>query len=525
MTVFRCERRNRRGAVLLAVMLVITIAALVGTSVLYVADAQRGSASRTLEQAQLRSLAWSGVQAAMSQLHDQRDALLRAEPPTLTGEWSLFESATSGDVRLAPLGPAGETAASESARLDLNAATAAMLAKLPGLNEELAAKVSSGRGKGFGSTEELAAVPGLPASLLIDLPDERSAPSEFGTATPGLLALTTVFAFDPNLAPDDQPRINLSQGWSDELKAQIAARFPDDAALLESTFATAGKLTKDADLIAALRRQNVQPDWWDDVLSLVTTSDEQYLRGRVDLNLAPVEVLAAIPGLDRAAAEKVIDARSRVSAEDRQKVTWPLTQGALTPEQFQASVDWLTTRSLQWRVRVEARLTPKSQAEKTLGSTLKQDSESLDAPGIVWEAVIDVSGDRPRVAYLRDVTHLPALARQALALEQNLETQVAANPADSTPGSDAVSDLATEPKNAGLKSNADLKLGTMKRQGLDLKSGLKLGSGMGGTRAEDGASPPEATESAGSGASGASGGGSPPPSPQDRRIGRWRGTK
>ena len=508
-------RAGRRAAVLLAVMLVITIAALVGSSVIYIADAQRGSTSNSLNQSQLRAIAWSGVQAVMAELGSQRETLLLGESPRLTGEWTLIEGSLVGTVRLAPTAFNGETAASEAARLDLNLATAPMLAKLPGLNADLAANIVSGRM--FGSTEELTGVAGLPASALFDAEADRSGES---LATPGLLTLTTVFTFDPNLAPDGATKVNLSAGWSDEVKSELAGRFPDAAPELEALFGKGGSFAQEADLIAALRRAQVPAARWDELLAFVTTSDEEYVRGRVDINAATVEVLGAIPGIDRPAAEKIVNGRSRMSVEDRRKVTWPLTQGLLSPEQFQQSAGWVTTRSLQWRVRVEGRLAPAREAEKTLGSTLRSDSESADLPGIVWEAVIDVSEPRPRVAYLRDVTHLPALVRQALAGEQ--EAPVEANPPDSLAG--AVSDVATEKPNAGLKSNADLKLGTMKRQVMDLRSGLDLGTRKGGTRSEEAASPSEGTESAGSGADSGSGGGSPPPAPRDRRIGRWRGT-
>jgi DNA uptake protein ComE-like DNA-binding protein len=377
------------------------------------------------------------------------------------------------------------------------------------------------RGSAFGSPEEVVQVAGIPASVLLDVPADRAGSS---APVPGVLGLSTVFSFDPNIAPDGEPKINVSGGWSDDIKAQVAARFADQASMLEMLYATAGKLASDGELIHVLRRSKVDPGQWDDVLAILTTSDEQFARGRVDINRARVEVLAAIPGVDRPTAEKIVDARSRLSSGDREKVTWPLTQGLLTQDQFQQAYEWVSTRSVQWRVRVEARQTSGREAQKTLGSTLKADSELPDPPGIVWEAVIDVSDARPRVAYLRDVTHLPALARRALAHEQSAEAAAAANPSDSSTASAGVSDVGAELSTGGLKSNADLQLGSMKREGLKLESGLDLGSKKGGTQSEDGASPPERTESAGSGADGGSGG-TPPPASKDRRIGRWRGTK
>src|SRR4051812_37446493 len=96
---------SRRGSILLTVMVVITLAALVGTTVLYRADAQRGSARNGMEHAQLRALAWSGVQGAMAELASQRGDLMQGGTPALTGEWSLYKGTVRGGIRLAPIGP------------------------------------------------------------------------------------------------------------------------------------------------------------------------------------------------------------------------------------------------------------------------------------------------------------------------------------------------------------------------------------------------------------------------------------
>jgi DNA uptake protein ComE-like DNA-binding protein len=488
--------RRRQGTVLLTVMMIIVLAALIGTSVLYAADAQRGSAALTLNQAQLRALAWSGVQAALAEMHTQREALMRGESPVLTGSWELFDGNVSGTVRLAPIGPEGEFAVSEAAKLDLNLATPAMLAKLPGMNEEAAAKVVAARGSGFGAVEELARVDGLGASMLVEVGTTGTE----STPTPGLLSLTTVFSFDPNVTSTGIEKLNVSGGWSDELREPLVERVGQElAVLVEPLLAKAPKLSKESDLVELLRGAKVPVDRWDEILGAITTSDDAFVRGRVDLGRAPVQVLAALPGLDVPSAEKIVNARAALSADDRASVTWPLTQGLIHEGEFQEALPWLTTRSLQWRIRVEARL-----ERRQAGDTIRfDDDEPSEPPGIVWEAVIDLSDDRPRVAYLRDVTLLPPLVRQALATERAMEGMMGA---EAPPGE--VSDVGVELEVEGLKSNADLRLGSMKSQTLDLG-----GRTRGGTRAERSEQAERESRSA-----------VPPPASKDRRIGRWRGS-
>jgi DNA uptake protein ComE-like DNA-binding protein len=491
----------RRGSVLLAVMVIIVLAALIGTSVLYAADAQRGSATLTMQQAQLRALAWSGVQGALAELDGQRDALMRGESPVLTGSWELFEGGVTGSVRLVAMGAEGEFAASEAARLDLNLATGGMLAKLPGMSEETAAKVIAARGQGFGATEELARVDGLGASVLVDAPDGESAVES--DPAPGLLTLTTVFSFDPNTTLAGLEKLNVSGGWSEELREPLVERVGSElAAVVEPLLAKAPKLAKESDLVALLRGAKVAPERWEAVLAGITTSDEAFARGRVDLNRAPVHVLAAIPGLDAPSAEKIVGAREQLGAEDRARVTWPVTQGVVPPDDFQQALPWLTTRSLQWRVRVEARLERAREQGSRLGSTLEPDAEALPPPGMVWEAVIDIADARPRVAYLRDVTQWPGVVRQALAGERAAEVVLAEAP----PEGEEVSDVGPQLEVGRLKSNAGLRLGSMRSQTLRLGS-----SSPGGGGAESKEEEPERAAS-------------PPPASKDRRIGRWRGS-
>lgn len=498
-------RCMRRGSVLLAVMMIIVLAALIGTSVLYAADAQRGSATLTLNQAQLRALAWSGVQAALAELHAQRESLMRGEGPVLTESWELFDGTVTGSVRLASMGPEGELAASEAARLDLNLATAAMLAKLPGVSEEAAAKVVAARGGGFGAAEELARVEGLATSTLVEVGAEENAAES--SPAPGLLSMTTVFSFDPNLTSTGEEKLNVSGGWSDELREPLVQRVGSElATVIEPLLAKAPKLAKESDLVALLRGAKVPPEQWDAILGAVTTSDDVFVRGRVDLGRAPVQVLAALPGLDTQSAEKIVGARAALNAEDRARVTWPLTQGLIAENDFQRALPWLTTRSLQWRIRVEARLEVDRGGESRLGSTLEAGSERADPPGMVWEAVIDLSDARPRVAYLRDVTLLPGLVRQALATERAAEA-AAMESVSAEPEVEEVSDVGPELDLARLKSNAGLRLGSMKSQSLNLGGGTRRSA-----RAEPKVEAEEAARSA------------PPPASKDRRIGRWRGS-
>lgn len=412
--------RARRATVLFAVLLVVTLAALAGTTVLVAADAGVSSAQATLKRTQVRALAWSGVQAVMAELADQREALLLGSAPLVTDEWTLFtdENGRRGVVRLVEPGVDG-LIASECGKLDLNAASEGMLSKVDLIGPDLAARIVEARNtRRFTSVEDLLRVEGVTPELLYGVPavEGRDRPRSERVRLPGsaadesgangLAGAVTVFSFDPNVQAGvggdeyrGRLRINIGMAWSDGLRTAITERFGAEAATVVEQAMTAGQpFRRDSDVVRKLRELRVAPEDWASVLDAFTTSDEPYLVGRVDLSSASEEILACVPGIDVAAAAAIVEARGRLDNQTRLSVTWPLAQGILSPDQFEQAVNFLGARSMVWRVRVEA------------GTLASEGNDELQVLGdrVVLDAVIDVSSERPRVAYLRDVTSMPA---------------------------------------------------------------------------------------------------------------------
>lgn len=411
---------SRRGTILLVVLVVITIAALTGTTAMYLGEAGVSTEAVSMKRIQTRALAWSGVQAAMAELADQREALLDGAAPELTESWDLFTDASGvrGVVRLQAIGEAG-AAVSENAKLDVNSATTEMLGRVKGLTPELASAIVAARAsRPFSSVQDLLRVPGISPGMLggasatgPDEPrDEGADPADDGPSrAPALADLLTVFSFDPNVqaglgeAGADHRgnlRLNLDTPWSERLGQAIDARFGEGASRAVKGLMDGGAKFKTlADVVAAARSGGLEPKAWGEVLDVFTVTDDPFLLGRVDVNLAPVEVLSAIPGISPEAAEKMAAARAGLDEQARRSVVWPLTEGFVTADDFAKAVDHITTRSTQWRVRVEAGYVLPS-ADGAAGRT----EETPLADRMVLEAVIDVASERPRVAYIRDVT-------------------------------------------------------------------------------------------------------------------------
>lgn len=167
---------------------------------------------------------------------------------------------------------------------------------------------------------------------------------------------------------------------------------------------------KTGELLRAMRRAGAAPSAWRLAWG-VRFGDDLYSRGRVDINRAPREVLAAVPGLDSAAAEAIVSRRGGLSAEALSDPTWPSREGIITPEQLEQAADWITTRSLQWRVRIEAAVLDALEAEEEARGDRVVARARKPMGVVTLEVVVDAAADRVRVAYLRDVSLEDAIAR------------------------------------------------------------------------------------------------------------------
>ncbi len=449
------RRSSRRGVVLLAVLVVITLAALIGVTLLVSADAERSSAQVTLAQTQSRALAWSGVQAAMAQLSQERDALIMSQSVDLDQECVLFvdEFGREAVVRLVASRD-GEFMHSEGSKLDLNHATKEMLTKLVGIGtEERAQRIIDARP--FTSVEELVRIEGFPADLVYGfakfpealrgggaegpleagagqssgVDSGRSGAARSSTAagvspsgTPALIDLLTVFSFDPNIQVGVQDetkrgklRLNLNVPWSDRLERAVEEQWGRDAvAIVKQIMESNAVFTNDQTLLKFLIQVQSDSAGVRNVLDSVTTSDDMFRLGRVDVLRAPVEVLVTLPGIDFGKALDIVDLRERLTDVARLSPVWLVDEGVLTMPELAEIIDFVTTRSMVWRVRIEAGYREFDPMDRVAGvaqsvlDDVARESQ-VDKPltnRVMYDAVIDVSSERARVAYLREVTML-----------------------------------------------------------------------------------------------------------------------
>jgi hypothetical protein len=600
-------RPHRRAVVLLMSLVVITIGALIATTILYFSSAPSYTSQTGLRFTQSRAMAWSGVQAVMSQLSVQRDDLLQGKAPTLTEYWTVpseeGEGATRWGFRVLRVraGDGGDRVGAwvscegEMGKIDVNSAPKEILVKLPGITESLAGAIITARNqRPFTSVAELLRVPGVTAAMLFeggvepttsspgedageskddatedDMPAaaarERSADrtgpdgasSERPTSSTSLLhtesassdrrplcEFVTVFSFDPEVQLGFGPkaseakgnqRINLNTEWSDELGSAIERRFDRSVADGVKNLLNSGRtFKKPSDIVKTLRSFQIKPESWVEVLDAFTTSEEEYRFGQVDLGAASETVLACIPGITATSAKEIVFRRARLDEERRRTAVWPVLEGILTEDEFEKAADFITARCLQWRVVVEGGVVPAQDEtawDESEGSGGRWEGSSTAGAGalsasefarrvdrraapqtkdrVVLEAVIDVSSQRPRVAMLRDVTHLALAKRLAGDIKASEPTDEPADPAATTPAASAGGSSTTR---EAASAAHDLDLGGLELDDLEMPE-TSPPPDISSTSPEPSVNDTNRTSSP-----------PPPPSPRppvDRRVGRW----
>jgi DNA uptake protein ComE-like DNA-binding protein len=124
------------------------------------------------------------------------------------------------------------------------------------------------------------------------------------------------------------------------------------------------------------------------IMDKLTAVEATVLPGRININEAPREVLAGLPGISEEVLEKLIESRSQdVDNSNRKLETWPMVEGIITLQEMQTIAPLITAGGDAMRVQ-----------------SVGYFEQSAGFARI--EAVIDASGSVPIVVLYRKMDHL-----------------------------------------------------------------------------------------------------------------------
>ena len=452
--------RAAAGTVLVMVLFIVAILSVVAVSRMMMTRSEVSAAAAAGRGLEARATAMSGIHCAMAVLMNSRDDQTAwfDNPPvfqaqSLTGQgdaekgWHFTVYAESREdptsVRYGLV--------DEASKLNLNIATEEMLAQLPNMTLERVDclldycdgddeprpngaeqeyydtlpwpyRIKNGP---LGTLEELLLVKGFTGTVVFGEdancngllePNEDDGDDSFPPDDPngqldrGLRCLATAITYEPNVDSDGNQRININSedpaslarvledaGFGQEtVDFLVAARranvsFPDPSHLLEATLEVDDPKVQGRKITisSGVDRSNLHL-----VMDKLTTggvrhpaTGQEILFGRVNLSSAPEEVLRALPGLDGESAGTIVSVSGGLEGSARSTTAWIYTEGVVSADAFKKVSPYVTARSYQYRVRSFG-------YNPQLGRFC------------VLEAVIDLAQGQPRIAYLRDLTHL-----------------------------------------------------------------------------------------------------------------------
>lgn len=443
------NKHHRRGFVILSVFVIVTLALLVVTGIIYLTQSEVAARSRTTERAQSRAVAWSAVQTVMGELNAQRDVILNGERPQIESQYTLFEAGDETAVaRLLPMNEAGDLLVPEASKLDLNEVDEETLIATGMIDESLAKEIINHRntrpGQMYQSVAELCDVPGLSTTRVFGEADrfmvlsdaQQSAEQNSAASLQGGLAIAageetpfvdifTVNAVEPAIQRNGRKKINLNTPWSDELGRRVDERFGQGASQVLKRLFDEMAFDDESKIIAPLISFQVELDRWPDIIDALTTEKGEYHYGRVDINTASQSILSAIPGIEAEQAAQIVQMRENLTPDERATIVWPALKDILPMEAYEDLAGKITTRSWTYRLRIASGIANPDEPDGPLENV------------IIYEVVIDLASPTPRVAYWRDITMLQTAAIVASTSPRAsvLNDEISAEPA-ADPGAD-----------------------------------------------------------------------------------------
>lgn len=417
--------RNRKGIALVMVLWIAMLLTLGLYSVLLVSRIQTGHADYYVAEARTRQLGMSGIDAALNSLDADEKVV-----DTLSDSWAKDDAKWSqiklggGTYSLVKTAYEGSEVlygvSDENGRININVAPPQVTQKVPGMTEDIAQCIIDWvdsdplpmekgaeseyymtlsppyecKNKAFETLEELLYVKGVTPELfygedtnlngILD-PNEddgdQSPPTDDkdGTLKRGFYHYFTVWGYDLNKDKDGNKRLNLNKANKEQLQ-KLAVNNQQVNSVLQfrqagGQFGSTGQLLD----LPGWNRQTLGK-----VMDFVTTTDEEKLPGVINIMTAPKEVLMAIPGLDEAKVNGLIEWRGQEGLTI-DSIGQAITNPALDENTIRQLAPFVTIRSRQFRI----------------------DAVGLDDAKPVFKrfwAIYDRGHATPHVVYMKDIT-------------------------------------------------------------------------------------------------------------------------
>jgi type II secretory pathway component PulK len=354
---FCCIRTARcRGTILIITIWIITLLAgmaLVFAHTMRIEDKANGN---RIYQVQSRELANGSIAYAQALATEAIDTTLAEDPQAIGDDWIvLIKPDEDQDDR------AGYGMIDEAGKININTATQEMLEKLPGMTEELAAALIDWRdgnsdvttngaedeyyllldepytakNGSLESIDELLLVKGFTRQIIYgedtnrngvldanendgnesDPPDNAD-----GTLDPGIFPYVTVYSIQSNQNDSGENKPNINNSNLNAVSTALQEEL--DAGRFAVVMNNVRNNRPFENLIDFYYKSQMTLEEFDMVADKLSDSNNQNVRGKININTAPKRVLQCLPELEEADAETLVTYRSSKSEEELASIGW-----------------------------------------------------------------------------------------------------------------------------------------------------------------------------------------------------------
>lgn len=168
-----------------------------------------------------------------------------------------------------------------------------------------------------------------------------------GVLDRGIMAYFTVYSAEPNTDEEGETRVNINGNETDRLEQVLRERLSDRASSVMQ--ALQGSRGRDyQSVLEFFYATGLSVEEFAEIEPYLTVSEDERIRGLVNVNTAPEEVLVCIPGIGVDHAADLVAARTQKTAQELRSVAW--VSETLDQTAGQLAGPYLTT----WAYRVSA---------------------------------------------------------------------------------------------------------------------------------------------------------------------------
>jgi hypothetical protein len=214
----------------------------------------------------------------------------------------------------------------------------------------------------------------------------------------GWYDLLTCYSVEGNTAADGQARININNLQNrDQLRQRLQDLLSPSRAQAIMSALGDGRNSRVRDIFDFYFRVHLTPDEFDKVADDLSTSDAKTVKGRIDLNAAPRDVLLCLDGLEDADVDKLIAQRGSMVGSNGQTL---IGGDDASGGDGGASIGWVVQALGEKAIGLGDQIT-------THSSQFSADIVAVSDNGRAYRrvrVVIDTRGDAPQIIYRRDIT-------------------------------------------------------------------------------------------------------------------------